>query len=78
MASATFLAAVSLSVGLYQRCLHDPLSNLRITVLLENAMAIMDFIKKQFIDVIHWTEESDGVLAYRYPMQDLEIQNGVC
>lgn len=39
-------------------------------------MAIMDFIKKQFIDVIHWTEDSDGVLAYRYPMQDCEIQNG--
>ncbi len=36
----------------------------------------MDFIKKQFIDVIHWTEDSDGVLAYRYPMQDCEIQNG--
>ena len=36
----------------------------------------MDFIKKQFVDVIHWTEESDGVLAYRYPMQDFEIQNG--
>ena len=39
-------------------------------------MAIMDFIKKQFIDVIHWTEDSDGVLAYRYPMQDFEIQTG--
>ena len=39
-------------------------------------MAIMDFIKKQFIDVIHWTEESDGVLVYRYPMQDFEIQTG--
>lgn len=39
-------------------------------------MAIMDFVKKQFIDVIHWTEESDGVLVYRYPMQDFEIQNG--
>ena len=39
-------------------------------------MALMDFIKKQFIDVIHWTEDSDGVLAYRYPMQDFEIQNG--
>ena len=39
-------------------------------------MALMDFIKKQFIDVIHWTEETDGVLAYRYPMQDMEIQNG--
>lgn len=39
-------------------------------------MALMDFVKKQFIDVIHWTEESDGILAYRYPMQDFEIQNG--
>ena len=39
-------------------------------------MALMDFIKKQFIDVIHWTEETDGVLAYRYPMEDFEIQNG--
>ena len=39
-------------------------------------MALMDFIKKQFIDVIHWTEDGDGVLAYRYPMRDFEIQNG--
>ena len=39
-------------------------------------MALMDFIKKQFIDVIHWTEDGDGVMAYRYPMQDFEIQNG--
>ena len=39
-------------------------------------MGVVDFIKKQFIDVIHWTEESDGVLAYRFPMQDAEIQNG--
>ncbi len=39
-------------------------------------MALMDFIKKQFIDVIHWTEEGDGVLATRYPMADFEIQYG--
>lgn len=39
-------------------------------------MALSDFIKKQFIDIIHWTEETDGVLAYRFPMQDFEIQNG--
>jgi membrane protease subunit (stomatin/prohibitin family) len=39
-------------------------------------MALFDFIKKQFIDVIHWTEETPGTLAYRYPMQDMEIQNG--
>jgi membrane protease subunit (stomatin/prohibitin family) len=39
-------------------------------------MALMDFIKKQFIDVIHWTEEDEATLAYRFPMQDMEIQYG--
>ena len=39
-------------------------------------MGIRDFIKKQFIDVIHWTEPEDSILAWRFPMQDMEIQNG--
>jgi membrane protease subunit (stomatin/prohibitin family) len=39
-------------------------------------MGLMDFIKKQFIDILQWTEDSNGVLAWRYPMQDMEIQNG--
>jgi membrane protease subunit (stomatin/prohibitin family) len=39
-------------------------------------MGLKDFLAKQFIDVIHWTETEDGVLAYRFPMQDMEIQNG--
>jgi membrane protease subunit (stomatin/prohibitin family) len=39
-------------------------------------MGILSFVKKQFIDVIDWTETSDGVLAYRYPMDDREIRNG--
>ena len=39
-------------------------------------MALGDFFRKQFIDVIHWTEDRQGVLAYRYPMQDAEIQYG--
>jgi membrane protease subunit (stomatin/prohibitin family) len=39
-------------------------------------MALKDFLKKQFIDVIHWTEEETGVLATRFPMRDMEIQNG--
>jgi membrane protease subunit (stomatin/prohibitin family) len=39
-------------------------------------MALRDFLKKQFIDVIHWTEPEDGILAWRFPMQDMEIQNG--
>ena len=39
-------------------------------------MSLRDFLSKQFIDVIEWVEPEDGVLAYRYPMQDREIQNG--
>ncbi|HWV14655.1 MAG TPA: SPFH domain-containing protein [Cellvibrio sp.] len=39
-------------------------------------MGLFDFIKKQFIDVIQWTDAEDGILVYRYPMQDFEIQNG--
>ena len=39
-------------------------------------MPIGDFIRKQFIDVLQWTESEDGLLAWRYPMQDMEIQNG--
>jgi membrane protease subunit (stomatin/prohibitin family) len=39
-------------------------------------MGLRDFIAKQFIDVIDWVEPEDGILAYRYPMQDREIQNG--
>jgi membrane protease subunit (stomatin/prohibitin family) len=37
---------------------------------------VFDFIRKQFVDVLQWTEDSDGVLAWRYPIADMEIQNG--
>jgi membrane protease subunit (stomatin/prohibitin family) len=39
-------------------------------------MSLMSFIRKQFIDIIQWTEDSDGVLAYRFPLDDNEIQYG--
>ncbi len=39
-------------------------------------MGLMDFVKKQFIDIIQWTEPGDGVLAWRFPTADLEIQQG--
>ena len=39
-------------------------------------MGLLDFIKKQFIDVLEWTESGDGVLAWRYPMAGNEIQYG--
>jgi len=42
----------------------------------EQPMALMDFIKKQFIDILQWTEDADGTLAWRFPMADQAIQSG--
>ncbi len=39
-------------------------------------MALSDFIRKQFIDVLQWTESGDGTLAWRFPMAGMEIQYG--
>jgi excisionase family DNA binding protein len=39
-------------------------------------MAIIDFIKRQFIDVIEWTDDSRDTLSYRFPDEDKEIKNG--
>ncbi|PRY04878.1 SPFH domain-containing protein [Paraburkholderia sp. BL25I1N1] len=39
-------------------------------------MSLGSFIRKQFVDVLQWTEDGDGVLAWRYPMEDQEIQYG--
>ncbi|PTS76924.1 hypothetical protein DBR17_14075 [Sphingomonas sp. HMWF008] len=38
-------------------------------------MGILDFLSKQFVDVIDWVEQP-GDLAIRYPLADREIQNG--
>ncbi|MBS2003112.1 MAG: SPFH domain-containing protein [Candidatus Obscuribacterales bacterium] len=37
---------------------------------------MLDIFKKQFIEVIEWTENTDGVLAHRFPTLDKEIQTG--
>ena len=37
---------------------------------------MFDLFKKQFIEVIDWTESEDGVLAYKFPTLDREIKNG--
>ncbi|WP_374266022.1 SPFH domain-containing protein [Zoogloea sp.] len=39
-------------------------------------MSLGSFIRKQFVDVLQWNEEDDGTLAWRYPMEDFEIQYG--
>jgi membrane protease subunit (stomatin/prohibitin family) len=39
-------------------------------------MTLAQFLGKQFIDVIQWNEPGPGILSWRYPMLDQEIQNG--
>ena len=39
-------------------------------------MAMLDFLKKQFIDIIEWTDDSRDTLSYRFPDEDREIKNG--
>jgi excisionase family DNA binding protein len=39
-------------------------------------MAITDFLKKQFIDIIEWTDDSRDTLSWRFPDEDKEIKNG--
>ena len=39
-------------------------------------MAILDFLKKQFIDIIEWTDDSRDTLSFRFPDEDKEIKNG--
>jgi len=39
-------------------------------------MSFRNFLQKQFIDIIQWNEPEDGILAFRYPITDMEIQNG--
>jgi membrane protease subunit (stomatin/prohibitin family) len=39
-------------------------------------MSFGEFLGKQFISVIAWNEPENGILSYRYPMRDLEIENG--
>lgn len=44
--------------------------------LLELVVAIMNFIKKQFIDIIQWTENDNETMVWRFPMSEFEIQYG--
>jgi membrane protease subunit (stomatin/prohibitin family) len=37
---------------------------------------MFDFLKKQFIDIIEWVEPEDGILSFRFNMEDAEIQTG--
>src|SRR5438876_5589108 len=39
-------------------------------------MGLLSFVKKQFIDILQWTEDGDDVLVWRFPTADKEIQKG--
>jgi membrane protease subunit (stomatin/prohibitin family) len=39
-------------------------------------MSLGSFIRKQFVDILQWAEDGDGALAWRFPMEDMEIQYG--
>lgn len=39
-------------------------------------MSLGSFLRKQFVDILQWTEDTEGVLAWRYPMLDAEIRYG--
>ena len=39
-------------------------------------MGLFGLIKKQFVNVIEWTEEENGIISFRFPLKDEEIQNG--
>ena len=39
-------------------------------------MALMDFLTRQFIDIIEWVDDSRDTLSYRFPDEDKEIKRG--
>ena len=36
----------------------------------------MGFIRKQFLDIIQWLDDTNNTILYMFPMEDQEIQNG--
>src|SRR5436309_9442813 len=39
-------------------------------------MALTDFLRSQFIDIIEWNDDSRDTLSFRWPDDDKEIKNG--
>ena len=39
-------------------------------------MALTDFLRSQFIEIIEWTDDSRDTLSYRFPDEDKEIKRG--
>ena len=39
-------------------------------------MAILDYLKGQFLEIIQWTDDSRDTLSWRFPDEDKEIKRG--
>lgn len=39
-------------------------------------MGLMDWGKAQFLDILEWLDDSNDIMAWRFPMRGNEIQNG--
>ncbi len=39
-------------------------------------MSILDFVRKELIEIIEWTDDSRDTLSYRWPDDDKQIKNG--
>lgn len=39
-------------------------------------MGLMDYLKRQFLDIIQWTDDSRDTLSWRFPDEDKEIKRG--
>jgi excisionase family DNA binding protein len=39
-------------------------------------MALIDYLKGQFLEIIEWTDDSRDTLSWRYPDEDKEVKNG--
>lgn len=39
-------------------------------------MGLIDKLKQLYVEVIDWVEKEEGILAFRFPMQDREIPSG--
>jgi membrane protease subunit (stomatin/prohibitin family) len=39
-------------------------------------MGLMDYLKRQFLEIIQWTDDSRDTLSWRFPDEDKEIKRG--
>jgi excisionase family DNA binding protein len=70
-----YFSPLEISLGRYHYTT-QPKRNAQISSGKEDVAMIIDFLKRQFIDVIEWTDDSRDTLSFRFPDDDKEIKNG--